>query len=784
MSKNRTRRLAGAAVAGALALTGLAAAPVASAQSADSDADPAATSLPSVSTGERPGPDILYAPEPDLPQLQNRHGWFRAETLRVSGAERYRRGEYQYTDHLYDDYGADTDGSGGSSLSESAGDFTYPADRARYGDNGADLFELRIARRGDGMRVRFTLNTLLADDAAIAFLAFDADDDDTTGSDTLPRDPGAPFPGTDHVLTVWGTSGEWSSWNGTAWETTPVATTVDLEANQITSKVPASLVEPTGTWQATAGVGLFDIASGGWQRPDPDASGIYNLGFRFDEAFLGANTGSDTDQAAALADNEPTRFEHPIDFDLLESQGVDDRSPTDGTMVRFYPSRLDLGEGRGTGFPGRIGQLVPYSIYVPTIYDGSPVPFTLNLHSLGQFHWQYNGSTGIQQLGEQRGSIVATPDGRGEDGWYQNEGEADTFEVWSDVARHFALDPDKTGITGYSMGGYGTYRLGGLYPDLFGKAMTIVGPPGDGIWIPGTSSVPLETLSNAWLENTRNLPYMNLAGAEDELVPVPGPTQQNVGPAGPDGLQSFDSLGYRFKFQLFPAAEHFTIALLSYDVPQAVDFFGDAAVDRDPFHVTFAYAPGTDDTDLGLIHDKAYWVSSIELADDTVGEPIAKGVVDAKSLAFGLDDPTSSPGGDAGVGPLPYTEINRTWSDPAVITPENCVVLDLANVASFSLDAPRARLDVLNDICLRVTSTDAAVVTIVGPDGKGREVEVAAGTNEYVLTALPPGTVVPEGQPILLLLAGAAAIVAFVAFRRRPTQTSNQASNQSSAVEG
>ena len=191
-----TRR-SGTVAAAAVGVAGLLAASLMSASpaAAGADTDPAQASLPTVSSGERPGPAVLYAPEPDLPQLQNRHDWFDAPYLRVSGAERYMNGEYQYTDHLYDDYGADTDSSGGSSLTESAGDFSYPADRARYGDNAADLFELRIARRDDGMRVRFSLNTLLADDTTIAFLAFDADDDDATGSATIPHNPGAPLPG-------------------------------------------------------------------------------------------------------------------------------------------------------------------------------------------------------------------------------------------------------------------------------------------------------------------------------------------------------------------------------------------------------------------------------------------------------------------------------------------------------------------------------------------------------------------------------------------------------------
>src|SRR3954454_4380950 len=55
--------------------------------------------------GTRPGPDILYAPAVDAPQLQNTGPW-RAKPILVSGAEAYRDGEFLYQDFLYDDHGA------------------------------------------------------------------------------------------------------------------------------------------------------------------------------------------------------------------------------------------------------------------------------------------------------------------------------------------------------------------------------------------------------------------------------------------------------------------------------------------------------------------------------------------------------------------------------------------------------------------------------------------------------------------------------------------------------
>jgi pimeloyl-ACP methyl ester carboxylesterase len=56
--------------------------------------------------------------------------------------------------------------------------------------------------------------------------------------------------------------------------------------------------------------------------------------------------------------------------------------------------------------------------------------------------------------------------------------------VWNDLARHYRLDPDFVSLMGTSMGGYGAYRFASLYPDLFAKVVTNVGPPGEGIWVP------------------------------------------------------------------------------------------------------------------------------------------------------------------------------------------------------------------------------------------------------------------------------------------------------------
>jgi len=749
-------------------------------------------SLPSVTSGARPGPDVLYAPAPAAPQLENRSPRFAAPPLLVSGQEAYVSGEYLYQDFLYDDYGSDTDGAGAQPLSPRAGNIDYPTNTARYGNNAADLVELRIAVTPTDVAYRITLTTLLAADTTIVALAFDTDANVLTGAATLPRDPGAPFPGTDEVITVWGTGAEHTRFPLAGAPVTTALTdlTTDLEANQITLVVPRTVSDPHGTWRAAIATGLYDTASGGWLRPqqnatatqlggagplDPQPAGILNLGFRFGEQFVNCpnppNTQQcdvppDTTQSAAIRNKTPTSFAHDVDFTKLDNGVSESTIPATGLQIRIFPSRLDLGEGRnqlGLGgvdygvFPQYLGQLQPYSLYIPTSYvPGTPAGLTLLLHSLGDHYWQYTGSTMVQQIGEVRDNLVVTTLARGPDGWYQHEAEYDVFEVWNDVAAHFDLDPTRVASSGYSMGGYATYRLGTLYPDLIGKAFTQVGPPGDGIWVPPNPPTGgLNTLTNLWLENARNVPYLNVVASADQLVPLPGPNAQNLG-APEHGIRGFDQLGYRFRYLVFSPSDHLAQAAVGYNYPFAADFLGTASVDRNPPHVTFGYVPAADDNGLGLVHDHAYWVSELELADLNAGGDLGKAVVDAFSHGFGVGDPASTPGATAGaVPPFTYEEFNRTWGDPPAIPVANNLDVRLRNVGSVHVDVARAALDPGAVLTVNVDADDDGSVHLDGafpacstvfengapsgagvPEPSGILIDVSAGIHIYTVDCI------------------------------------------------
>jgi pimeloyl-ACP methyl ester carboxylesterase len=662
-------------------------------------ASPHQTETPGVPRG---GPDVLYAPLPVIPQLQNRDPRFRAAFEMVSGTERYIDGEYLYTDFLYDDEGT-----------------TYPDDFDRYAGNAADLVEFRIATPVDGgMAVRFTLNTLVVPDSTIAIVAFDSDNDASTGSSTLPRDPGMPFPGTDQVLTTWGTGAEWSNWNGSGWNTAPLTVNTDLEANQITVTVPATVAEPRGQWRATLALGLFDPITGEWLPLGDNAPKIVNLGFRFNEVaqppprepLLGSGGAPYDEQTAALSAAEPTRFANLLDFELLRSGGTRDNVPTHGTIFRMFASHLpsvtltldeqpgEFGdrpffEGKNRDFDTQyLSPLQPYVIYVPSGYEpAKPIPLTFYLHGWGGEYFELNGSTNYIPLyaGEARNSIVLAPAARGSGGFYVGDLEYDLMEAWNDVAHHYSLDPQRTTVTGVSMGGYGAYRLALLYPHLFARVVPIIPAISRGIWIPGVSASGGEqTLSNRWVENARNLPVFHIADMASELTFYPGQAQQAIGPAV-NGLQSLESNGYRYRFRSV-AIDHLAIGT---NFPEITDFLGEHVIEPEPFHVTYARMPSNDHATRGVMHNKAYWLSEIELRD--ANATLAKGVIDAVSLGFGKIDPTSSrtiaPGVTA--GGWAYVETQRTWGEAGRVPVENRIVINATNIATVAIDPVAARVD-------------------------------------------------------------------------------------------
>jgi pimeloyl-ACP methyl ester carboxylesterase len=342
----------------------------------------------------------------------------------------------------------------------------------------------------------------------------------------------------------------------------------------------------------------------------------------------------------------------------------------------------------------------------------------------GQDAEYYSTSANVfAQRGQQRGSIVLAISGRGRRGWYMDESEYDLFEAWNDVARRYRLDPRRTAITGFSMGGYGAYRIALRYPQLFSRAVADAPameryrlPNGDntGIWAPGATDNA--TLTNLIIANARNVPIFHIGDALSENTFFPGAFLQTAGPPLL-GTRSLDSLGYRYV--LWAVLEEHALATALDNLPTVASFLGRHTVEAHPFHVTFTRVPAMDNRHLGLVSDQAYWVSQVRLRDPKTpaparlpgGPPLPpSGEVDVISLGFGRADPVSTVQRGVGVtgDGLPYLSQERVWGESRKVPAKNRIVIHATNVRSLTIDPKAAhvtcsaKLDISSDGPLKV----------------------------------------------------------------------------------
>ena len=749
-------------------------------------------SLPTVASGPLPGPPVLYAPVAAAPQLQN-NGIWTAPPILVSGATAYRQGEFLYQDYLYDDHGArqqpdpNDPRTGGDSFSRPNGTYTYPTDPV-YAGNAADLVELRIRPLADATALRITLNTLKDPSLTATTIAL--------GSSAVARPVphGANATAKAKVfVTVHGSTGDIvDAATGTTLAQVP-SVTVDMTRRQIDVRVPHAAFDPgsrtvrvsaaTGLWDPAAGVYLVPAATRSAARPGGAGlaaapTAFFNAAFRTNEPLpkIGDPVGTaaspawwrDRAQGTALAAGNLSRFGMGVDFAKLRAGTTDDAGvPTAGAMDRILASHFETAQGTdystscgtNSGCKGELrGQLQPYAIYVPAAPPpGSGYGLTLQMHSLAANYNQYLGSRNQSQFGDRpRPRIVMTPSGRGPDGWYVEYAGADTFEVWADIATHYRLDPSYTDVTGYSMGGYGTFRFATRYPDLFAKAFTTVGPPGIGVWL-GPGAQPTGgpgSLTYDQLGSMRNVPVDMWVQKSDELVPFTG-TQAQAGVPGTAG--GFDGLGYRYRFRAYESGEHLTLSLNDEYAP-AADFLADTTVNLNPPHVTYVENPSMDFPDVGMVGGHAYWLSGVGVRDP--GAQL-RGRIDARSAGFGVGDAPALPtqplagaltGGN--LGPATFTGQQKQWGPTPAEPVADVVHISATNIRSATIDVARARVSC--NVTLDVTSDGPITIELPGCNRS----DTFGGTTA-------PGATVPEAPSAALVGVAAAGLLGAVVHRRR-----------------
>jgi predicted esterase len=459
--------------------------------------------------------------------------------------------------------------------------------------------------------------------------------------------------------------------------------------------------------------------------------------------------------------SDVSAFSNRVDWTALAEHRSTPEPLPKGYSNRWYVSSIELGQGvvgeannqyQGDLRPNFLGRLQPYSVFVPTSYDPTtPTPLTWLLHSLGVQHNQYGAvnPTLLQHACEQRHSICATTLGRGPDGWYFDEAEVDFWEVWHQLASTYTLDPDRTVLSGYSMGGWGTYKLGLTYPSLFAQAMPLAGPPICGIRVvpgadlyAGGGRCGKDGNTTPLIENARWLPFDIHQGVVDELVPAASVIAQS---------QQFDKLGYRYRLQLYPTGDH-----LASSVEDPI-YLGDEAAQmgnltrkQNPGHITYAWYPDLRRPEWGIGPNGAWWVQDVAATD---GGPGKLARIDAMSGA--RPEPavtsTSTQGLDPQAAGAAFTE--RVWQAGAAPARTSVLQLNLTNVSGLTIDLAGAGFapgeagtaNVTSDgptrLVLKGLSSTMGVSVDGGPpvpaNGGAVVAAVASGTHQVTFVPVP-----------------------------------------------
>ncbi|HVT65516.1 MAG TPA: peptidase [Mycobacteriales bacterium] len=664
-----------------------------------------------------------------------------------------------------------------SMLAPSQGLASY-SNAAAHG-NGADIFRAAVGLTPKASYWRVDWNTLADPDVPVAEWTFDTDNDVASGATDWPAGAGVRSPGIDRSLVV---SAKAVQLIDGAGHPTDVLShggslTVDRASRSFVVRVPRSLLPVAGTWRIRLASGV--ASSDGRSFAPADYSGgadaqqadhlprVYNVTFRglrqeppvyrdgltdsqvaALQAFVAANptdailgvdgvaravTGNfwmEDHQADALARGNVQPFYRDLTWSQLGHRRYTPQPHPRGYSNRWYVSRLNLGQGvvanAGTVSPGDLrpnylSRVQPYAVYVPHHMSlRKPHPLTWVLHSLGVNLNQYGALDPrlLRAECEDRRSICATTEGFAPDGWYFDEAEVDFWSVWHALATSYRLDSRRTVMSGYSMGGWASYKLTLEHPDLFSQAMPLEGPPNCGIRIIELNGRQVAIPASAQgggangdhcgsdgyttplLGNAKWVPYVVTQGGIDELVPFPSDVQ---------ATNDMRALGDRYTFFLLPADDHLLYALqdrfggivhaLGAQIPK---------VKRDPGSIVYRWFPDLDSASLGIGTTTAYWITHLTASTHAPGA-----IASVRARSYGIRQRSITAVRHAPqvvANPLPAVRTQLTWRRGRWSRAADRLTLWVANVRALTVDAARARLScpavtVITDRPVRVTLT-------------------------------------------------------------------------------
>jgi hypothetical protein len=714
--------------------------------------------------------DLRPADDPAR-QVDASLGDWRGTLPGFGGAQMYSHGELVYQDHIFDAFGpADSSEAARMSVMDPAvsavpefyrldpayqyvpGEFGVPTGPLQTGTNygkdpmedQADLSQVRLgtdARRDLWLAARTTtMNDAHPATALLVLLQTRR----ATGTYRVPFNSALKTGRANVAVFLHGSYGAWVDLaHPSQVHVLPpgsVATDPTGYANAIEARLPAALLGGRTHQVAVAvAAGLADSA-GTALATLPLQPNVANVAFRTHEP---ARDWWDRGQGLGLFKGTMDEFFTTANLNRMAAGANQRYAPGPGYHDRIFTSTPNISQEQGTN-----GILQHYGVYLPSDYvSGRLTPAQYWFHFRGgNAHVAAAVVPGvIWDMGEHEHSIVITPDGRGEAGWYVGQSQVDVLQVWADSHHLFPIDRNRTYIAGHSMGGWASYLLPIEHPDWFAAAYPASGPVTQGAYtgvyfkdcdkyvLGGDSPCftsanggkPQTEYTEPLLDNLRWIPYAIYQGTNDELVPTSGVTLQ---------VNRLRQLGYRFRYYLFPGQEHYGPPIADQWV-EGADYEHQFVRNPNPPQVTyirsmpFEHAIETVNSNGVHFHfplDHAYWMSGLEPVNSKNG----RASFDGRSLAIPDPRHTLIPETSPPAAPYqnyPYVMAGQAWqSDGSAGAPtSNGFDITLTGARAVTLNTRRMGLQDWRTVSGSVRTASPLRLTLTGR--WPRDVLAAAG---------------------------------------------------------
>ena len=152
------------------------------------------------------------------------------------------------------------------------------------------------------------------------------------------------------------------------------------------------------------------------------------------------------------------------------------------------------------------GLKLRYTLSLPDSFSsGKSYPLVVALHYGGEvtpFYGKDFLTSFVEPALKGLDAIIVAPDCPSA-GWTNPVSESAVLELILLLMKEYRIDSDRIAITGYSMGGAGTWHMASRHPEIFSAAIPISAPAD----VPGTPII-------------QDVPLYIIHGEKDELIPV------------------------------------------------------------------------------------------------------------------------------------------------------------------------------------------------------------------------------------------------------------------------